>query len=153
MKNIRVSAKAVIIQDGRLLVTKNVDQFGTFYLLPGGGQLPGETLIDALKRECREEIGVEVDVGELLFVREYIGCNHEFAFWDGDIHQVELMFACTVRDGQVPQKGVEPDRYQVSVEWLDLDGLDSRRLYPQALKRYVASSRREERCIYMGDVN
>lgn len=51
MATIRVSAKAMIIQNGRLLVTKNVDDRGLFYVLPGGGQQPGEPLPLALKRE------------------------------------------------------------------------------------------------------
>ncbi|MEW6229222.1 MAG: NUDIX domain-containing protein, partial [Bacillota bacterium] len=117
MRTIRVSAKAIIIQDGKLLATKNVDHWGVFYLLPGGGQEPGEPLPDALKRECKEEIGVEVQVGDLLFVRDYIASNHEFAEWDGDVHQLELMFSCTLLDGQVPRNGVQPDTRQVSVEW------------------------------------
>jgi 8-oxo-dGTP diphosphatase len=33
--------------------------------LPGGGVEPGETIVDALARECREELGVDVEVGPL----------------------------------------------------------------------------------------
>lgn len=44
MISIRNSAKAIIIKDGRILLTKNEDQFGTFYLLPGGGQEKGVSL-------------------------------------------------------------------------------------------------------------
>jgi 8-oxo-dGTP pyrophosphatase MutT (NUDIX family) len=58
VKPIRVSAKAVIIRDGKLLATKNVGITGVFYLLPGGAQMPGEALDKAVRRECREEVGV-----------------------------------------------------------------------------------------------
>jgi len=44
---IRNSAKAIIIKDGKLLCTKNKNKFGIFYLLPGGGQEPFETIIEA----------------------------------------------------------------------------------------------------------
>ena len=33
--------------------------------LPGGAVEPGETIVAALERECREELGVEVEVGPL----------------------------------------------------------------------------------------
>ncbi|MDI6870845.1 MAG: NUDIX domain-containing protein [Bacillota bacterium] len=155
---VRVSAKAIIIQDNRLLTTRNVDREGEFYLLPGGGQEPGESLPAALQRECREEIGVEVEVGELLFVRDYIGRNHEFAALDADVHQVELMFACTLPAGQVPRPGTDPDArqaglwHQVGVEWLDLDRLEEYRLYPRALLRALRLPA-HRRPIYLGDVS
>jgi 8-oxo-dGTP diphosphatase len=151
VKPVRVAAKAVIRQDGRLLVTKNVDDEGYWYILPGGGQEPGETLHEALARECREEIDVDVDVHELLCVREYIGRHHEFAEQEGDVHALELMFACTIRDGQVPHNGAVPDTLQVGVEWLELDELDRYRLYPQALKAFLATT--GLRTVYLGDVN
>jgi 8-oxo-dGTP diphosphatase len=75
--NIRNFVKALIVQEGKLLVTKNNDEEGEFYLCPGGGQEHGETFHETLQRECMEEIGQEVEIGELLFIREYIGKSHE----------------------------------------------------------------------------
>lgn len=70
---IRNSAKAVILKDSKVLLTKNIDDEGFFYLFPGGGQDHIETLPETVKRECLEEIGQQVEVGELLHLREYIG--------------------------------------------------------------------------------
>lgn len=60
---IRNSVKAIIIMNGEILLTKNQDPEGFFYLFPGGGQEHGETFHEALQRECLEEIGSSVQIG------------------------------------------------------------------------------------------
>jgi ADP-ribose pyrophosphatase YjhB (NUDIX family) len=45
---IRNSAKAIIISGDKILLTKNQDNEGYFYLFPGGGQEHGETIHNAL---------------------------------------------------------------------------------------------------------
>lgn len=131
---------------GQLLVIVKRDAAGEWYMLPGGGQEMHESLHDAVRRECREELGAEVVVGELLYVRDYIARHHEFAAVD-DGHQVELMFACTL----VGDLGaaVVPDEGQLGVTWLALDRLGEVRLYPAALGRAIANRTRG----YLGDVN
>ncbi len=79
MRSVRLSVKAIIIREGRLLVLRCRDQSGVWYVLPGGGQMAGETLDQALKRECLEELGCEIRMGPLRFVRDYIAWHHEFA--------------------------------------------------------------------------
>jgi len=158
MRPIRNSAKAIIIYDGKVLLTKNKDQEGFFYLFPGGGQEHGEQLSDALKRECMEEIGCHIRVHDLTYVREYIGRNHQFAEWDADVHQVELYFIAELVEGVPPTEqeaqifaGTNPDEYQVGVEWVALSALDHIRVYPaQLIPRLQGIG---EKNVYMGDTN
>jgi ADP-ribose pyrophosphatase YjhB (NUDIX family) len=152
MRPVRVSVKAIIIRDERLLVTRNRDRESDFFLLPGGGQEPGESLPEALQRECREEIGAEVEVHELLLVRDYVARNHEFAEGNEHFHQVEIMFRCTLLDDATLGAGSSPDGWQTGVEWLDLTSLDDARLYPAVLKRALPALG-DLASIYLGDVN
>lgn len=152
MKPIRNSIKAVILRDGYVLLTRNRDDWGEFYLFPGGGQEPGETMADALVRECREEIDTEVHIGRLLWVREYIGAHHEFAAWDGDVHQIEFMFECRLPEGAQPQNGCLTDTMQTGVEWVPLEELLDLRMYPQTLRPLLAAGLPGEP-VYLGDVN
>ena len=94
MRTIRTAARALIIQDDKVLTIKMQDTSGIFYILPGGGQQHGETLIEGLQRECLEEIGSSVNVGDIAYVREYIGKNHEFRQSHGNFHQLESVFFC-----------------------------------------------------------
>lgn len=154
MRPVRTSAKAIILHEGKLLVLKFRDEGGFWFQLPGGGQEPGETLPEAVKRECLEEASAEVVVGDLWFVRDYIGKNHEFAN-DGTsatFHQVEFMFACTLTDHTQIGNGAVPDTCQISVEWLALEELDRYRLYPLALRPLIAQHR-PGMPVYLGDVN
>jgi 8-oxo-dGTP pyrophosphatase MutT (NUDIX family) len=61
----RMSVHAVITDPmQRVLLLKAT--YGDFGLgLPGGAVDPGETVLDTLARECREELGVAVGVGPL----------------------------------------------------------------------------------------
>ena len=62
----RVVAKALITnEDGKILVVKENQDF---WSLPGGGLEHGESAQDCLKREIREEIGVDnVKIGEIAY--------------------------------------------------------------------------------------
>jgi len=151
---IRNSAKAIIIEDDRILLTCNKNENGIFYLLPGGGQRHGESLAEALVRECLEEIGVRVSVGNLLFVRDYISAHHEFASEDADAHQVEFMFRCRIAEGEA-HVGRIRDEWQTGVEWVPVSKLDDLSLYPAAIKeslQRIARGERPEAC-YLGDIN
>lgn len=58
----RFAAKAVLQHDGRLLMLRS--RHGD-YKFPGGGVHSGETVVEALKRELREECGLRrIRVGE-----------------------------------------------------------------------------------------
>lgn len=128
----RNSAKAVIIENNSVLAIEKKDNGEPWYLLPGGGQEFGETLVDALKREVQEELGAEVEIGEMILCREYIGKNHEFASTDSDFHQVEFYFHCELLSPVDLSKATHLDTDQVGVKWISLSSKDES-LYPKFL--------------------
>ena len=70
----KVRATAVLVEDGRILL---VEQAVTRSLprrwsLPGGRVEAGETLAECLVREVREETGLEVETGRLLYACDRI---------------------------------------------------------------------------------
>ena len=118
---IRTVARALLIQQDSVLAVKYSDADGDLYALPGGGQLEREPLRQCLERECREELGVAVDIGAMLFVAEWIDPERA-------IHQVEFIFRCAAPlIGHITS--VVPDSGQVAVEWLPLPAVMDCRLY------------------------
>lgn len=153
--NIRNSAKAVILKDAKLLLTKNLDKDGVFYIFPGGGQDHGEALTDTVKRECLEEVGAAVEVGQLLHIREYIGKNHEHTAFDAGMHQIEYYFLCELLHKEsgfaVP---TNPDTHQLGIEWVAVEQLPTCRIYPNAIVPFMQDLIDDKRgAVYLGDVN
>jgi len=148
--SIRLSIKAIIIKENKILLTKNRYRGEVFYLLPGGGQNHGERIDEALKRECLEEIGCPVEMNQLVFIRDYIGKNHKFANHEGDVHQVELMFSCKLLDGS-PSMTKNKDDYQIGIEWIPLGELKNIIIYPKALKKVIHKDGTFDERVYLGD--
>ena len=151
---IRNSAKAIIIKDGKLLTIKmQAFNGGIFYILPGGGQELGENLHQTLVRECLEEIGAKVEIGELIFIREYIGKNHEFAVHHAEAHAIDFMFLCEV-DQDTFDNGSNPDKEQIGVEWLPVKDLLQYNFFPRALRTHLISYFESGKApVYLGDIN
>ncbi|MCB9893904.1 MAG: NUDIX domain-containing protein [Planctomycetes bacterium] len=139
---LRNSAKGVVIHEGRVLLTRCVDDTGDWYCCPGGGQEPGESLAEAVRRECEEETGALVNVGEMLCVLEFH--DHRNA-----THAIEFYFACTLEGGEIGMGDV-PDSGQVAVEWLDPRQLAKIDLRPSDLAPLISELKGFK---YLGDVS
>jgi len=151
--SVRTAARAVVVREGRLLAIIMRDREGEFFILPGGGQRHGETLAEALRRETNEEIGVALEPGPVLYVREYIGKNHGFAREHQHFHQVEVVFRCELPPGAQVGAGYEHDRKQVGVTWLELAKLGECRFFPAFLKKCVRGGDLAVEPLYWGDLN
>ncbi|MCH4887858.1 NUDIX domain-containing protein [Acidaminobacter sp. JC074] len=126
---IRNAVKAVIIEEDKVLLIKHQ---GNYYTFPGGGQDHNESIHEALKRECLEEIGAQVEVNELIYITEYMADRHEGSIHQAGFHQVDLFFRCKRVSGF--NNPVEIDDTQVGFEWVDLDQLEAIALYPLAIR-------------------
>ncbi len=108
----RIIVGAAIIEDGRVLGCARAEppEMAGRWEFPGGKVEPGESEVEALVRECIEELGVSVVVGER--VGDDVSLGHGWAV---------LRVYAAVLDG--------PDRPQalehLELRWLGADELDT----------------------------
>jgi len=116
---IGVGVGAMIFNEkGKVLLTlrgaKSRNQIGKWEF-PGGRVNFGEKLEEAIRREIKEELGIEIEVGDLYYVADDI-LKEEKQHW------VSPAFTCKIKRG-VP-KILEPGKFE-KIGWFSLDNLPS----------------------------
>ena len=141
----RNSAKAVVINNGKLLVNRCRSRFGDYYTLPGGGQRTGEMLPETVRRELLEETGYSVTPIRLSGIYERLSGGRD----DGQNHKIYFIFLCRLDSGEQKQP-TETDRYQEGIEWIPLKEVPSRNLFPRAIRDNMRSLTGYGETIYIG---
>ncbi len=86
--------RAILIDNGKIILIKRVKKDRVYYVFPGGGVEKGETLVQALQREMREELGVNVSVGKLFAKRPFNKPG-------SGIDQMEYFYSCKIVSGNL----------------------------------------------------
>lgn len=132
---IRLSSKAFIIHEGKVLFGYGDWYHGTAYDLPGGGQHTYETMEEALRREVLEETGYSVKIVRLIAIKEEIFTLQEVREkWPDFAHRLNHVFLCELED--VPRKApTEIDWANEGHRWIPLEDLSAikDRVFPRGL--------------------
>ena len=110
MKTVKVVA-AIIIHENKIFATqRGYGEFKDGWEFPGGKIEPGETPQEALVREIKEELDIEIEVKDFLETVEY-----DYP----EFHLSMDCFFCSIKSGELVLKEHE------AAKWLTVETLDS----------------------------
>lgn len=116
---VRVRVMGVLVEGDQILLINHtgLNPENELWLPPGGGVEVGESVVDALRREFKEETQLDIDIGEFLGVNEFI---------DPPLHAIELIFFVNRISG-TPVLGHDPEMSDggilKSVRWIPVKEL------------------------------
>src|ERR1041384_6129270 len=137
-KRIRPLAICIFRNKDRILVAEGYDHVKDeyFYRPLGGGIEFGETSLETICRELREELNVQVDRESLT----YLGTVENIFHFNGDPgHEIVLIYDGKLKDlglyEQTVLTGKEANGEEFEALWMSLDefGTGKRILYPNGL--------------------
>jgi ADP-ribose pyrophosphatase YjhB (NUDIX family) len=119
-KKTRIRVAALVVRDGKILLAEHEKGGRRYWLLPGGGMEYGESVEETLKRELVEEAGLDIEVGDLLWVVDSIPD-------DGHRHVLNLILSA---EAKTTELAPTPDRVLRDVQWKDIEDLENLVLFP-----------------------
>lgn len=136
-KEIRPIVLGLLKRDGKILVSEGYDKVKDqhFYRSIGGGIEFLEKSADALKREFKEELGVDIKIGKYLGIAENI-----FTFNGKNGHELILFYEVEIDDKDYKEKyHIVDGSTETDAVWIDIEDFKSRklRLYPEEVFEYL----------------
>lgn len=122
-KHIELLVRAVIEIDDKILLCRKKDK--DYYFLPGGHVEFGESSEFALKREIKEELGLDLKGSDLIG-----GTEHTFTEDGFDRHEVNLFFKVKVDEEQI-----ESQEDHLEFFLFTPDQLNKEKVFPELVKQ------------------
>jgi ADP-ribose pyrophosphatase YjhB (NUDIX family) len=142
----RIRVSALLRWNERVLLCRHEKPGKEYWLLPGGGVNSGESLVDALRRELSEELGIddEVALEGPVAIADSISPVRSFAAK----HVVHIVFAGDL-GGRSLEAVTSKDAAVRGHRLFGVDELDDVVLHPP-IQRFVQRWRSGDPAVYLG---
>ena len=131
-QTIHVVSRAVIIQEGYILLSRTTHLDRNFYFLPGGHVEHGESAYETVTRELKEETGFD------LHVKHYLGClEHKFEAFTGCCHTHEYNFIFEAEGVPHFDEPITEEGSGIQSIWVHLSNWDQLNFHPQSLAGFI----------------
>ena len=136
-KEIRPVVLGIAIKNGKILVSEGYDKVKkqTFYRCLGGGIEFLETSQEALKREYKEELGIDIIVEDFCGISENI-----FTYQGKNAHELILFYNIKIQDKDVREKyHIIDDNCESDAYWIDVNESKNNKkiIYPEQIFKYI----------------
>ena len=136
-KEIRPIVLGMVKNGNKLLVSKGYDESKNqeFDRCLAGGIQFLEKSKDALKREFKEEINIEIEIGKFLGISENI-----FNYRGKDAHELILFYNAYIKDKDYKEKyNLVDDDSETEAIWVDINKFKNKELilYPKQIFEYL----------------
>jgi ADP-ribose pyrophosphatase YjhB (NUDIX family) len=139
-KKVRIRVAALIRNsEGKVLLIKQRKKGKDYWLLPGGGLEFGESLEDALKRELKEELNVEIINSKFLLISESIDPL-------GARHIVQIIFETEIQEQKIEIP--KSEKSVIDVSYFSLEELLKLEVRPD-IKEYFLDGKKHIKSIWI----
>lgn len=126
--NIRILSRVVIYNKGKLLLVKNKGE--NFWYPPGGQwKYDKENIIQAAKREVKEETGLDVNIDKLLYLQEFRP-KPDLIFFE-TFWIASLLTKQTYNQNHID---LDPNGQVETAKWFSKKELNDLKVFPKRLK-------------------
>ncbi len=130
----RIRAAAIVVEGDSVFLVKHqhedLEGGQPWWVPPGGGVEGEESLMECAKREALEETGLSVELGEIVYVREFV---------EPGFHHCEVFFIADSYSG-TPATGSTPGIFDVDhmikdARFVRRDEMNGMVIFPEELKK------------------
>jgi 8-oxo-dGTP diphosphatase len=143
----RIRVSAILRREGRILLVRHEKHGREYWLLPGGGVSVGESLVEALRRELAEEVGLARDFpleGPVALADSISPAGG----WTK--HVVHIVFAGHLADRSLAEVTSSDDAVQ-NHRLFDVEELPGLALHPP-IQRFLSRWQPGDPTVYLGSL-